>query len=363
MLVIRRLNSYHGVTLVELLLIIAVLSVFMVIYATSEPTLSEERQAALTVAKTYDLMRAAHLYYESNHLSWPDNEALDEFLLDQNPRVFNAFGEPYFFESSAGRFVVYQLVPEKWSGYILNSLERTRVLTDSEANASPLAEEYSELDDLLGRGYAALQSTIDQYGNLHFAFVRRQFETHGLFEEELRENPEYRGASDRGTQAIIYKPDCEVGEPKIHYTVRGVCSFYPYHYYDQDLFNEMWGTNSQFSLDKNYWYTTQGYRFSLEDYIENGDPVWRISLDTYERWYVRTIIQEGPDADGEMENVPHHEKKMGWSPSQELCGQPTHGQHSYNNAHLDNEDNPSVYNHQFFEEDYLLYVDAWVSCQ
>lgn len=348
-----------GFTLVELLVVVSIASLFAVMLAASEPLISEERQAALTIARTYDLLRAGYLYFESNDLEWPDGEELDEFLLDDGSDYNNAFGQPYVYDSDTARFVVYQLVPEKWSGYIINHLESTQSLTLSEALSTPLASRISGLDRLYGRGYTALESTIDLYGNLHFAFVRRQFQSSSiLFGETGRGDP-----SAGATEAVVFQPNC--GEstglnPVIHYTVRGVCSFYPRYYEHSAVEEEFESSSAGTTLDSEYRYTTWGYQFPVQESERDGRMAWVISLYSYEKWY-QVTESTTTDSEGVTETTYAFSEREGWSPSQELCGQGYSSR--YDNEDLDKENDSGVENSDFFDEDHLLYVDAWVSCQ
>ena len=349
-------------TLVELLLVVMAASLFVILFAASEPDISEERQAALTVARTYDIIRASFLYYEANDQDWPEPGELDEFLLDTDSNYLNGFGQQYVPDVDAGVYRLYQLVPEHWSGYITNNLERTRTLSLAQAQSTRLDSQIGNLDRLYGLGYTALESTIDHYGNLHFAFVRRQFESSSaLFDDDQRADP-----SVGRTEAVVFQPDCGDDSgfvPAIHYTVRGACSFYPRHY-------EHYAVTSAFSgiidedVEEEYRYTTWGYQFPIREDARGERKVWVISLHTYEKWYQ---VAETTETDSYGFPVIDYDftEREDWSPSQELCGQQVGWVRSYENKNLDNEDNSAVDNADFFRSQYedLLYVDAWVSCQ
>lgn len=165
---------------------------------------------------------------------------------------------------------------------------------------------------------------------------------------------------------MIPKPDCGQDpfganrQAVISYTIRGVCSFYPRYYADPKVYQELNDRDSAKNLDEVFWYAIQGFRTQLTSTSIDDKPFWQISLQAHERWYnvePTTYV----DAEGNMLRDTKFLPTYTWSASQEFCD--VSNNRAYKDQDLDKQANPGIANSEFFKEDSLLYVDAWVSCK
>ena len=174
-------NAEDGFTLPELLLILALASLLALTLGATDPKLSEQRMAALTVAKTGDLLNAAYAEYERFAQTWPNGCDLPTMIPKQNGEFLNGFGEAFHVTCDAdNHYLIYQLVPGPWVDFIQQHVERTGSLTESHAQDSFVADYYDDIAGLYGAGLVMLRTELDVTGNTQLNFVRKQFESQHL---------------------------------------------------------------------------------------------------------------------------------------------------------------------------------------
>ncbi|MDX1694215.1 MAG: hypothetical protein R3208_10645 [Ketobacteraceae bacterium] len=347
-----------GFTLFDVLVVIAAASLFMVMFAVSEPLIQNQQRAALTVARTGNLLNAAYIYQKLNNQNWPDSEDLQlVHPASAQGDYVNNFGYEYVFDEEGLNFAVYQFVPKVWAGFIVNRLERTERLSLAEAAAVDALSDSDALAALDAGDFVVLKSVMDIYGNMHLAFKRREFRS-SLFRKNQRNDP-----PSGETIAEIPKPYCpDSRSPTIFFTVRGACSLYPDQHYNSDV-RDAYEDNEELPWNEAYlYYQTSAFRFRLEDPGGPQDP-WQIYVESLEKWY-QEVPNPVPDGEGGVTIETSYETRENWSASHELCGWDSNNNRLENeNINNDNDDNNDRFLRQSGNYDDLLYVDAWVSCQ
>ncbi len=164
----------RGFTLIQLLVVVTSLSMLSAVLFAPSKIFSDQRAAALSIARTYDVINAA---YEFSRVSggWPYDDGcvsanatsnaegggagkeiigFDGVYMTASDDLVNGWGKELFFscEDSGGVYAVTQDVPKKWVPFIVDSLDRGSLLSTN-------------------GDWATVRSFVDTYGNRAFTIV------------------------------------------------------------------------------------------------------------------------------------------------------------------------------------------------
>lgn len=291
-----------GFTLLEALLIIVILSMLAFIVASTKAPLTEERAAALTVAKTYSLLDLLYAEFKDDYARDWSEPNICEYpgYLSQSAQT-NGFGYPIHLEDDqcTQRLLnLYQYIPEQWAGYVEQHVENTQVIASDYDTYPGLFDRFPDRVQQQARGFVIVRTVLDLYGNPYDGprFVRESFH--------------YSGNSTRSsvlpsgvTQASIYKPECENGngQARIHYQVKGIASYFPREG-DPANVGAIYDANDP---EKDDFYTTSEYRSELDS---SASDAWRVRLIASERWDERDTSKDIYDSDGDLVTEGYSER-------------------------------------------------------
>lgn len=354
-----------GFTLFELLLIISIIGVLAVIYASSKPLVQDERGAALTVSRTSALMDVLHAELRANGANTWDakNGVYCDFpAYLPNSAKRNGFNEEIIVkeEFCNDRLLnIYQYVPRIWGGYLENHLEHTSVLSQADINNDPvLSNEFGNSASRYAQGYVIVKTQLDLYGNLTggVGFIRRPLEYNGS-----------RSSVTSGTtRAAIPKPVCSGNvTPSIHYSVKGRYSYFPYKDDPEGVENLILNPlfdGSPGRPDYNDFYVTSEFYSNRQNHVNGDSDYWGIIANSVEHWVERDPDNDQYDSDGNIMQYAFKEM-TGSAPVQDVADNGGNQNNSiWNTCGIfcwsccwsgnGNNNNPPP----------VLYVDAWVAC-
>ncbi|MCG8316739.1 MAG: hypothetical protein MI976_26280 [Pseudomonadales bacterium] len=297
-----------GLTLVELLLILTLVTIVATLFNSNNQLKNQERLVALSISRTNILLDDLYQRFQGRS-SWDEVCSLPEDWGDES--AVNGFGFQYQFSDAycdARSLTVFQYAPQAWVGYFQNHLESTRRYTEEDPNIVGIFPDLAEMES---RGVYLVGTTLDVYGNGvgGASYVEKLFTFQG-------ERTPVTGT----TRVEVVKPICGLGfTPFIKYRSTGICSYYPQNLRTGEL-NRL-NNLLEDAVDAGAIANEGDYRFQTLDYrlrlVEGGvDDPWVVVAETQERWVEE--VDGGVDDEGQP--IVNYLPRTTWLASDHECG-------------------------------------------